>query len=133
MLFGVGLTRLTLIHLGENLARAPYVGPPWSEHDPKSMRVRTWSGAIVEVELAESPGCSEHFDVAEPRFRDAGLIQEARIGDCRVMLLPAGRVIDEVIRIIEADPLFLLNHPSHCDWCRRANAQAGRTADEITP
>ena len=123
LLVGVGLDRLTLIHLGESLARAPYIGPPWREDDPSIIPVRRWDGQVVDVCHSESPGCSEVFVKAEPIFREKGLIRETCVGRARLMVLRAANTIDVVRDLVARDPLYFLNDASHCDWCRRANLQ----------
>jgi aminoglycoside 3-N-acetyltransferase len=123
LLIGVGLDRLTLLHLAESLARMPYIHVPWRTDMPRRFRVRPEGGQETWVDLRESPGCSDSFVKAEPALRAAGIIEETFVGASRLMLLPAAPAVDAAIALLQANPRLFLNAPTHCDWCRRANEQ----------
>ena len=120
VLYGVGLNRMTLIHLAESRAPAPYIGVPFREGRPdKALVVK--EGKIIEVSLAQNPGCSAGFGAAERPLREAGLIRETQIGAARVWAIAAGAAVDVAIGLVRRDGAFLLAPPDHCYFCRRAH------------
>jgi aminoglycoside 3-N-acetyltransferase len=129
LLIGVGLDRLTLLHLAEKLAGAPYIGPMWRETDPEEIPVRLWDGRVVRVRNLNSPGCSDQFVRADPVFERAGIVREAYVGLSRIRAMPAGPVVDIAAGLVRGDPRFFLNEPGHCDWCRRANLKLTEAMD----
>ena len=123
VLYGVGLESMTLIHLAENRAPAPYVGVPFRGDRPNSVPVMV-DGKTVKISLAENPGCSQGFGSGEKPLREAGLISETRIGAARVRAIPAGAAVDALIKAIRQDGTFLLAPPAHCYFCRHAHRRA---------
>ena len=103
VLMGVGLNRLTLLHLAEQRAgRALFVR--WANGpDGHPMRVRVG-------------GCSEGFPNLAPAL--AGLTAEARVGDSRWLMLPASAALTAAAAAIRANP-----HVTHCadSACERCN------------
>jgi aminoglycoside N3'-acetyltransferase len=124
VLYGVGLDKVTLFHLAENLAPAPYIGFQRKPIFPDVARVRKPDGVIVEVSLEDTPGCADGFVALEPLLRERNLIRETTIGAAAVMAFPAGLAVDVAIEQIRRDGVSLLPPAGHCEGCRRARLQA---------
>ncbi|MFZ5825622.1 MAG: AAC(3) family N-acetyltransferase [Bacillota bacterium] len=103
VLAGVGLTRMTLLHLAEQRAgRTPF---------------RRWyAGPQGETLMAEVGSCSEGFDKLEPAL--APLINEQQAGESHWRILPAAQALDAAAAAIRRDPMI-----THCGnpGCNRCN------------
>jgi aminoglycoside N3'-acetyltransferase len=106
VLMGVGLDRLTLLHLAEQRAgRAPFVR--WAKGaDGSNMRVRLG-------------GCSDGFSRLAPAL--ASVLVETQVGASRWSVLPAAETVAIAAEAIRANPEI-----THC-----ANAECERCNDAV--
>jgi aminoglycoside 3-N-acetyltransferase len=91
ILLGVGMNRCTAGHLGERKAGAHCIG--W---DKEPRRIRDPQSGKVVAAMADvwrAGPCRIEWDPLEQRIRERGLIQDGRIGECRVMRMKAMDVI----------------------------------------
>jgi len=107
LLIGVGLTSMTLLHLAEACAgREPF---------------RRWatapSGDVIEVQTG---GCSAGFGAFERVL--APLAREAVVGASRWRSYPAGAVVEEATRALQANPQITHCDNPACEQCRDAIA-----------
>lgn len=103
LLAGVGLTRMTLIHLAEHQAgRALFLR--WAR-DP--------SGSVEYVEIGS---CSEGFDALEPAL--APLAREAPVGESRWRAFPASETLAAAAAVIRRHPRITMCDDPACIRCR---------------
>lgn len=105
VLAGVGLTRMTLLHLAEKLAgRTPF---------------RRWyAGPSGETLMAEVGSCSDGFDRLEPALTP--LMTERLVGESRWRILPAASALEAAAGAIRRDPMITHCGNPDCDRCRDA-------------
>jgi len=120
VLYGVGFTSMTLIHLAEFAAQVPYFGKAYGKDAPQRALVVAADGAIIEVDMSARPGTSQAFGKAEETLRQAGLIRETTIGEARVWAIPAGPAVEALAPILRRDPLWLMPPRETSDYCRLA-------------
>jgi aminoglycoside 3-N-acetyltransferase len=91
LLIGVGMNRCTAGHLGEREAGAHCIG--WNL-EPRQLR-DPQTGAVIpaKADVWRNGPCQIEWDPLERRMRECGLIQDGRIGACRVMKMKAMDVI----------------------------------------
>jgi aminoglycoside 3-N-acetyltransferase len=103
LLMGVGLERMTLLHLAEKEAgRALF---------------RRWAKDAQDHTIAvEVGGCSEGFAKFEPCLR--GLMRRTNVGHSSWTLLPADQALAYAVEAIRVDPQI-----THCgvETCERCN------------
>lgn len=105
VLMGVGLDRLTLLHMAEQRAgRAPFVR--WAKRA---------DGSIMRVRLG---GCSDGFPRLAPVL--ASITVEARVGESPWSALPAAETIEIAAEAIRANPEITHCANPDCDRCNDA-------------
>jgi len=106
-LAGVGLERLTLLHL--------------AEAEAGRVLFRRWAagagGRTVRVAVG---GCSEGFGGLAPALEP--LARRARVGESRWMVLPAAATLEAATRAIRANPEVTRCADPDCERCRDAIA-----------
>jgi aminoglycoside 3-N-acetyltransferase len=103
LLMGVGLERMTLLHL--------------AEREAGRRLFRRWANDAQGQPMAvEVGGCSEGFGQLEPHLRP--LMRRTRVGQSVWMLLPAEQALACAVAAIRANP-----HITHChvETCERCN------------
>lgn len=120
LLLGVQHTSNAMIHVGEAVARAPYLDIPYSEDFNVSIPVRTPDGTVITVPPKENPGCSINFNAVEKPLKARGSIEHGMIAKADCQLVRATDVIEIVGRILESDPTALLCDIDWCPFCPRA-------------
>lgn len=110
LMLGTDFRTLTLVHLAEAEANLPYIGKAWGDHFPPVANIEK-DGEVIEIDIEDIPGQSSVFDRVEPVIREAGLIHETKVGDCRMMLVEAGPLVDALVPVLQKDPAFLLGEP----------------------
>lgn len=101
VLMGVGLTRMTLIHLAEERAGRT--------------RFRRWARLRDgTVQMVESGSCSEGFEKLAPSL--APVRREVTVGGSQWSAYPAAEVLELATRAIEADP-SITHCGQRCDRC----------------
>lgn len=92
LLLGVGMNRCTAGHLGERKAGAHCIG--WDQ-EPRQIR-DPQTGAVIPArgDIWRNGPCQIEWEPLERRMRERGLIQDGRIGECRVMRMKAMDVIE---------------------------------------
>ena len=107
VMFGVGLTRCTAIHLAEELAgRKPFVR--W---------VLLSDGDVARVRVG---GCSNGFERLRPKLEP--VLREARIGSCQITIASVAELVEWASRAIRAEPELTVCARSGCARCRDALA-----------
>lgn len=92
LLLGVGMNRCTAAHLGERRAGAHCIG--WDQ-EPRQIRdLHTGTVVPAKADVWRNGPCRIEWDPLERRMRECGLIQDGRIGECRVMRVKAMDVIE---------------------------------------
>ncbi|MDP9176764.1 MAG: AAC(3) family N-acetyltransferase [Gemmatimonadota bacterium] len=105
VLMGVGLDRLTLLHLAEYRAgRSPFVR--WATRA---------DGSIMRVRLG---GCSDGFPRLAPAL--AAVTEQKRVGDSRWSVLPAAEAVEIATEAIRANPEITHCANPACDRCNDA-------------
>lgn len=108
VLMGVGLKRVTLLHLAEQMAGRNLF--------------RRWArgrhGQVVEVAVG---GCSEGFGNIEPFLQP--LVRERIVGESLWRVLPAQETLEVAVKAIQEDPWLTHCGDPECERC--ASAVAG--------
>lgn len=124
LLLGVGQTRNSTIHVGEEWWEAPFYG----HRDEVS--VLDEEGRRHLVLLEHQPGCSQGFDSVEPVLRARGSLLEDKVGNCLMKLAKSREIIDAVKLLLDTDIEALFCKNSYCSSCaeKRAKLQEWRKA-----
>ncbi len=98
LLLGVGMNRCTAAHLGERKEGAHCIG--WDQ-EPRRIR-DPQTGAVIpaKADVWRNGPCQIEWEPLERRMRERGLIQDGRIGECRVMRMKAMDVIEVTCEIV---------------------------------
>ncbi len=106
VLMGVGLIRLTLLHLAEEMAgRTPFI--------------RWANGPDLRPMQVQAGGCSHGFEAFEAAL--SGTMEAARVGESNWRVLPAKGALEAAAEAIRRDPML-----THC-----GNTECGRCADAV--
>lgn len=127
LLLGVSHVSNTTVHVGEFVARAPYLDIPFR---PEWPRVHEVAGT-GRFEYARFPGCSRAFGAIERGLRSRGAIRDGRVGGAEAQLVRGDAVIAETAELLGRDPAALLcTAPScyRCSTARRRLSAAGPRA-----
>ncbi|MBI5115359.1 AAC(3) family N-acetyltransferase [Candidatus Poribacteria bacterium] len=120
LLLGVQHTSDAMIHVGEAVARVPYLDLPYSDDFNVSIPIRLPDGGEIVVPPSENPGCSINFNVVEEPLRRRGEIRYGRIAEADSQLVRATDVIEAVGELIRENPAALLCDIDWCPFCPRA-------------
>jgi aminoglycoside N3'-acetyltransferase len=122
LLLGVGHDRNSMIHVGEAVAGAPYLGLADTLLEGRRLRSRFPDGSVVGFEPQQT--CSRNFEALHRPLAAAGLVREGPVGSARARLMRAEDVIATVREVLAADPAFLLCDTAACTFCHRARVAA---------
>jgi hypothetical protein len=105
--------------VAEAAAPAPYLNIfNWPHEGWKGTALtRGADGKPVQVGDASVPGCSANFGRAQALAKKKGLLREGRLGDAKVLLFDAQRVLDLVAGRIRREPDYLLCPLTTCRAC----------------
>lgn len=92
LLLGVGMNRCTAAHLGERKAGAYCIG--WEQELRRIRDPETGVVVPAKADVWRNGPCQIEWDPLEQQMRERGLIQDGRIGECRVMRMKAMDVIE---------------------------------------
>ncbi|RJP69583.1 MAG: aminoglycoside N(3)-acetyltransferase [Candidatus Abyssobacteria bacterium SURF_17] len=120
LLLGVQHTSNAMVHVGEAIARVPYLDLPYSDAFSVSIPVRLPAGGEVIVPPKENPGCSVNFNVVEEPLKRRGAITYGKVGDADSQLMRATDIIDVVGELVSINPAALLCDIEWCPFCPRA-------------
>ena len=125
MLIGVDQDRSTMLHTVEALAEAAYLSERDAPYLDEERRPQT-------AHLSRLPGPHRDFIGLDRRFREAGVMRIARIGDAMVRLLDARAMLEEGLRAFAEDPAAVLCDNPNCADCvrQRGGIRAARLAEE---
>jgi len=124
LLIGCDFTALSLLHVAEELADAPYVKIFCERHLgwKPSARVKDVRGRPRSIALDNVPGCSRAFGAAQALAKKRGLLREGRLGQAACLWFDAQAVVDMAVAQVRRKPDFLLCPAGTCRDCddRRA-------------
>lgn len=120
LLLGVLHTSNAMIHVGEAVARAPYLDLPYSEDFDVSIPVRTPEGTEIIVPPKENPGCSINFNAVQEPLRQIEAVRDGKVAAAESQLIRAADIIETVTRMLADDPAALLCDIDWCPFCPRA-------------
>lgn len=120
LLLGVRHTSNAMIHVGEAVARAPYLDLPYSDDFNVSIPVRAPDGKEIVVPPKENPGCSINFNALEEPLKRIGAIRSGKVANAESQLVRATDIIETVGRLLAEDPAALLCDIDWCPFCPRA-------------
>ena len=107
LLLGVGLERLTLLHLAE-------------EEAGRNLFRRWANDSEGRPSAVEVGGCSEGFGRLEPSLR--GIMRKVKVGQSLWTLLPAGEAVSLAADAIRSEPSITHCGDAACERCRDAIA-----------
>ena len=116
LLLGVGHVASSMLHVAESHARVPKKckhGEP-----PPQIEMRDEGVVLGYHALDATVSCSAGFDAAAAALRAAGLVRDAKVGDCLIQLItPAADAIATVAAGLRADATRLLCTDEACVSC----------------
>lgn len=118
LMIGCGFNRLSLLHVAEELASAPYLEIfNWGYLGwlPTS-RLKEKAGD-VQVAYPSVPGCSESFGKVQLLAEKKGLLRHGEFGSAPVILFNAEEMLDLTVRQIRRQPDYVLCPPTTCRAC----------------
>jgi len=125
LLLGAGHTSNTTVHVGEFHAGATYLDIPFDPSWPTEADVVVAGGPARRVSYDRFPGCSRAFGVVERGLRERSAVRDGQVGRALAQLVPGRAVIEETVRLLQADPAALLCADRVCHRCSRARARLG--------
>jgi aminoglycoside 3-N-acetyltransferase len=117
ILLGCGHTSNSMIHVAESLAELSYIYTPSPTAPTSFLEIRQPDGRVKQVQLTEFTGCSKGFFRAEAPLRQAAVIHDGKIGQARVQLVNAAKLLDVLTPLIKQDPTWLLCEKRTCEYC----------------
>ncbi|UCD57348.1 MAG: AAC(3) family N-acetyltransferase, partial [Candidatus Hydrogenedentota bacterium] len=126
LLLGVGHTSNAMVHVGEAVARVPYLDLPYSDDFDGPLTVRVPGGGEVTVPPRENPGCSVNFNVVEEPLKRRSAIRYGKIANAEAQLVRATDIIEVVGELVATDPVALLCDIDWCPFCPRARKLVGK-------
>ncbi len=124
LLLGVQHTSNAMVHVGEAVARAPYLDIPYSDAFNVSIPVRMPDGEERIVPPRENPGCSVNFNAVEEPLKQRGSIRYGNVAEAESRLVRAMDIVETVSELLETDPAALLCDIDWCPFCPRARQLA---------
>jgi len=117
--FGTTGTTLSLLHVAEVVAGAPYVNVfNWGHLGWRSAAlVEQPDGSVAETPIEECPGCSQNFGRFDVEAEKEGLFRSTRIYDAHVRLFSAEAAMELAADRIRTEPGFLLCPRGRCPAC----------------
>ena len=130
-MIGCDFKALSLLHVAETIAVAPYLGIfGWGHRgDTPTALVARRGGRTERVSYPFIPGCSLSFERLQPVAERKELIQKAKLGNAPVLLFSAADVIDLAVDMLRRRPDFFLCPAGNCPTCdeRRAALEMQQT------
>ena len=126
LLLGVAHTSNAMVHVGEAVARVPYLDLPYSDAFNVSVTVRLPEGGEMVVPPRENPGCSINFGVVEEPLRERGSVRYGKVAKADTQLVRAAHIIEIADELTAVDPAALLCDIEWCPFCPRARERMGK-------
>jgi aminoglycoside 3-N-acetyltransferase len=119
LMIGCDFTSLSLVHVAEALADAPYL--PifcWFHKGWKpTALVRQNNGPAAVVDCGHAPGCSQRFDRLQRLAEREGLVRRVRFGEASSLLFSAAKLLDRAVVALRRRPQLLLCEAGACRAC----------------
>jgi aminoglycoside 3-N-acetyltransferase len=112
LLFGVGHTEDTTLHLAELSAGVPY-------RAPKHVTVLE-NDRPVRVDYGENDHCCQRFALADAWLRERGLQREGPVGHAHARLVRSRDVVSVAGEYLARDPFTFLHSRGECEECDEA-------------
>jgi len=117
-MIGCGFTSLSLLHVAEEVANLPFLSIfNWWHVGWKPAALIKRNGEIDKIKYPSIPGCSKNFGAAEELARGHKLLREGKLGNARVLLADAGKILEIVVRRLVRQNDFLLCPAGTCRAC----------------
>ncbi|MBN1294762.1 MAG: AAC(3) family N-acetyltransferase [Candidatus Latescibacteria bacterium] len=117
LLIGVDFDTLTLLHTAEALLDLPYL------HVVEGKYLDS-DGNVQHISMHQVPGGHRGgVRLFEKEFRKRGLIRYGQAGDARTMLMDAGKILDVMIELLQANPAAALCKGDYCPDCTNFKAK----------
>jgi len=115
LLLGVGMNRVTILHMAESMAKVPYVKLPYNASWGFDVLVNSGEAETERHVQVEFPGCSEMF----PIFDDilGNKISRAKVGQAPAALMDAQELVDTAVAELKKDNSLLLCSDENCCCC----------------
>nr|MDD6336306.1 AAC(3) family N-acetyltransferase [bacterium] len=123
LLIGVGLTSMTLGHVGEFIANLPWLQLPYDAKWGDHFIVQDDDGSVRRVPIRGGyAGCSSAFGRLRAPLEAGGYIKCGKLGQADCLLVEGAAVLTAVCAMLAADPASLFCDDPHCPCCppRRA-------------
>lgn len=111
------------LHYCEVAARVPYLDVTFSDNQIFELAWFINENDQVEyTQIFEVPGCSRGFRIVEPMLREAGVLQDVRIGDAESQLLDMQALVITMTEALQRQPGLLLCNTQTCTLCPKRRA-----------
>lgn len=131
LMLGCNLTTLSLIHVGESIVRAPYLGKVFYPGYDRTFTLVDYDGSSIDFPPKDIPTDSAAFINVQNELDKRGLIQHCQVCDAKCMKFDALTCLNLTVEMLKADPAILLCHNPRCSVCvpgRKIVEQAARPA-----
>lgn len=111
LLMGVTNNRNSTVHLAESLAEMPYLRVPFTDDGTPDTAyyLDRRGGDPIYLQINETPGSSEGFDVLDDLLMARQVSQRVMIGAAQSFIMESSRLCDVVVEELKNDPYLLLS------------------------
>ena len=120
LMIGCNLTTLSLVHVGEAVVRAPYLGKVFYAGYDRTLTLIDYDGSEMKFPPVDNPGDSANFTVVQEEMERRGLIEHCKVGSAETLKFDAMDALNVTIELLGRDPGILLCKNPRCSVCPAA-------------
>jgi len=120
LMIGCNLTTCSLVHVGEAIARTPYLGKVTYPGYDRTLTLIDYDGSAHEYEPVDNPGDSANFTVVQDELARRGLISHCKVGSAETLKFNAMDCLNVTVELLKKDAGVLLCSNPRCPVCPRA-------------
>jgi aminoglycoside 3-N-acetyltransferase len=117
LMIGCNCTTLSLIHVGEAVVRAPYLGKVFYGGYDRALTLIDYEGNAHEVPPKDVPTDSAAFLAVQNELEARGLIRRCKVGSAETMRFDALTCLNITVELLKKDPAVLLCKNPRCPVC----------------
>jgi aminoglycoside 3-N-acetyltransferase len=117
LMIGCDLTTCSLVHVGEAIVRAPYLGKVAYPSYDRTLTLIDYEGNEHQVPPIDLPGDSAAFTRVQDEMENRGQIEHCRVGDAETLKFDAMDCLNTTVEMLRENPGVLLCDKKRCAVC----------------